>query len=142
MKNATRHRLTLTVFEVIDEDVKSLTVGTIILYDNTSTANNFTGVALLVDFAETSPLTENFRVTDLDQVDLVLGTEGLNQFDVLGLGTSFDEDTQVSLTLIESFSGFSEATGKTIMKEGSLQDLLHRKKLSFRLGMRRNRTYL
>jgi len=37
-------------------------------------------------------LTENLRVTDLDQVDLVFGTEGLNQLDVLGLGTGLDED--------------------------------------------------
>ena len=99
-KEATKHNLTLTVFEVVDEDVETLALSTIVLDNDTRAANNLTGVTLLVDFAKTSPLAENLRVTDLDQVDLVFGTEGLNQFDVLGLGTGLDEDTQVSLAFI------------------------------------------
>ena len=99
-KEATKHNLTLTVFEVVDEDMETLALGTIVLYNDTRAANNLTGVTLLVDFAKTSPLAENLRVTDLDQVDLVFGTEGFNQFDVLGLGTGLDEDTQVSLAFI------------------------------------------
>lgn len=84
--------LTLTVFEIIDEDVEALAVGTIVLHNDTRTANDLTGVTLLVDLAKTCPLTENLRVTDLNQIDLVFGTEGLNQLDVLGLGTGLDED--------------------------------------------------
>jgi len=92
-KEVTRHPLTLTVFEVIDEDVKTLTFGTIVLDNNAGATDDFTGVALLVDLAKTGPLAENLRVTDLDQVDLVFGTEGLNQLDILGLGAGLDEDT-------------------------------------------------
>ena len=77
-KEATEHDLTLTVFEVVDEDVEALALGTIVLDNDAGAANNLTGVALLVDLAKTSPLTENLRVTDLNQVDLVFGTEGLN----------------------------------------------------------------
>ena len=88
----TEHYLTLTVFEVVDEDMETLAVGTIVLHDDARTANDLTSVTLLVDLAKTCPLTENLRVTDLNQVDLVFGTEGLNQLDVLGLGTGLDKD--------------------------------------------------
>ena len=119
-KEATKHNLTLTVFEVVDEDVETLALGTIVFDNDTRTADNLTGVALLVDLAKTSPLTKNLRVPDLDQVNLVFGTEGLNQLEVLGLATGLDEDTQVSLAFIESFGGFPETAGETIVKESGL----------------------
>ena len=122
----TERHLTLTVFEVVDEDVETLGLGTIIFDNDTRAADDLAGVTLLVDLAETSPLTENFRVADLNQIDLVFGTEGLNQLDVLGFGTGLDKDAQVSLSLVESLGSFTETTGETIMKESSLQDLLQR----------------
>ena len=118
------HQLTLTVFEVVDEDVETLALFTIILDNDARAADDLAGVTLLVDLAKTSPLTENLRVTDLDQVDLVFGTECLNQLDVLGLGTGLDEDTQVSLAFIEGLGGFAKAAGETIVNESSLQNFL------------------
>ena len=120
----TERHLTLTVFEVVDEDVETLGLGTIIFDNDTRAADDLAGVTLLVDLAETSPLTENLRVADLNQVDLVFGTEGLNQLDVLGFGTGLDKDAQVSLSLVESLGSFTETTGETIVNESSLQDLL------------------
>jgi hypothetical protein len=119
-KGVAKHHLTLTVFEVVDEDVETLALGTIVLDDDTRAANDLAGVTLLVDLAKTSPLTENLRVTDLNQVDLVFGTEGLNQLDVLGLVTGLDKDTQVGLALVESLGGFTETTGETIVNESGL----------------------
>lgn len=104
--------------------METLALGTIILDNDASATDDFAGVTILVDFAKTSPLTEDLRVTDLDQVDLVFGTEGLNQLDVLGLGTGLNKDTQVSLALIESLGGFAETARETIVNERSLQDLL------------------
>jgi hypothetical protein len=63
---------------------------------------------------------ENLRVANLNQVGLVFGTEGLNQLDVLQLVTGLDEDTQMSLALVESPGGFTETTGETIVNETSL----------------------
>ena len=91
-RQVAEHTLTLTVFEVVDEDVEALAVSTIVLHDDTRAANDLTGITLLVNLAKTRPLTENLRITDLNQVDLVFGTEGLNQLDVLGLGTGLDKD--------------------------------------------------
>ena len=123
-KEATGHNLTSTVFEVVDEDVEALALGTIILDDNARTADNFARVTLLVDFTKASPLTKNLRVTDLDEVDFVFGTEGLNQLDVFRLSAGLDEDTQVGLAFIESLGGFTKTAGKPIVNERSLQDLL------------------
>ena len=92
-KEATKHNLTLTVFEVVDEDVETLALNTIVLDNDTGAADNLTGIALLVDLAKTSPLTENLRVTNLDQVDLMFGTEGLNQLNILGLSAGLHKDT-------------------------------------------------
>ena len=136
-EKAAKHGLTLAVFEVIDEDMETFALDTVLFNDDTRAADDFTGVTLLVDLAETSPLTENLRVTDFDQIDLVFGTKGLNQLDVFGLGTSLDKDAQVCLAFIEGLGGFTETTRKTIVQEGSLQDLLRwNKTVNFRPGMR------
>ena len=92
-KEVTQRLLTLSVFEVVNEDVEALALGTVVFDNDARAADNFTRVTLLVDLAKTSPLAEDFRVADLDQVDLVFGTEGLNQLDVLGFATGLDEDT-------------------------------------------------
>ena len=123
-QGTTGRNLTLTVFEVVNKYVKTLTLGAIILDDNAGAADNFARVTLLVDLAKTSPLSKNLRVTDLDEVDLVFGTEGINQLDVFSLTAGLDEDTQMSLTFIESLGGFTKTTGEPTVSESSLQDLL------------------
>jgi hypothetical protein len=123
-REITKHQLTLAVFEVVDEDMETFALGTIVLNHDARAADDLAGVTLLVDLAKTSPLAKNLRVTDLNQVDLVFGTEGLNQLDVLGLGTGLDEDTQVSLAFIKGLGSFAQTTSQTIVDESSLQDLL------------------
>jgi hypothetical protein len=116
--------LTLTVLEVVKEDVKTLRLNTVLLDDNAGAANYLTGVALTVDLAETSPSTEDLGVSDFDQIDLVLSAEGLNEFDVLGLRAGLDEDAKVGLTLVEGLGALTETTSKTIVDEGIFQNLL------------------
>ena len=41
------------------------------------------------DLAKTTPLSEEFPVPDLDEVDFVFGAEGFDQLDVSFLGTTF-----------------------------------------------------
>jgi hypothetical protein len=48
-------------------------------------SDDLAGLALLVDFAQTSPFAELLVVIDLQEVDAVLSTEGLDELDVLGL---------------------------------------------------------
>ena len=114
----------LAVLEVVEEDVKTLGLNTVVLDDNARAADDLARVALTVDLAETGPGAEHLRVTDLDQVDLVLRAEGLDELDVLGLSAGLDEDAKVSLTLVESLGTLAETTSETVVNECVLQNLL------------------
>ena len=104
--------------------MKSLRLDTVVLDDDARAANDLAGVTLLVDLAETSPGTEDLGVTDLDEVNLVLSTEGLDELNVLGLSAGLDEDAKVSLTLVESLGTLAETTSETVVNECVLQNLL------------------
>lgn len=104
--------------------MQTLRLNTVLLDDDARAPDNLAGVALAVDLAETRPSAENLGVTDLDEVDLVLSTEGLNELDVLGLSARLDEDAQVRLTLVKRLSALTETASKTVMDERVLQDLL------------------
>ena len=104
--------------------MKTLGLNTVVLDDNARAADDLARVALTVDLAETSPGTEDLGVTDLDEVNLVLSTEGLDELDVLGLSAGLDEDAKVSLTLVESLGTLAETTSETVVNECVLQNLL------------------
>lgn len=116
--------LTLTILEVIDEDMKALTFNAVIFDDNTAAANNLSRIPLLVNLAETGPGSELLRVRDFDEVDFMFGAEGLNEFDVFGFRASLDEDTQVGLTFVQSFRAFTQTSSKTIVNQRIFQNLL------------------
>ena len=115
----------LAVLEVVEEDVKTLGLNTVVLDDNARAADDLARVALTVDLAETGPGAEHLRVTDLDQVDLVLRAEGLDELDVLGLSARLDEDAQVRLALVKRLRALAETASETVVDEGVLQDLLY-----------------
>ena len=119
-----RGKTHLTVLEVVEEDVETLRLDAVVLDDDARAADDLAGVALTVDLAETSPGTEDLRVTDLDEVDLVLGAESLDELDVLGLCAGLDEDAKVGLTLVEGLGALTETASETVVNEGVLQDLL------------------
>ena len=114
----------LTVLEVIEDNVQTLAVGAKVFDDNTAAAYDLAGVSLTIDFAETSPGAQNLRVTDFDEVDLVLGAESLDELDVFGLGTGLYQDAKVSLALVQGFGALPETASETIVNECVLQDLL------------------
>jgi hypothetical protein len=80
----------LAVLEIIKQDVEAFTLDTIFLHNNTRAANDLARITLLVNFAKASPGTKYFGIADLDEVDLVLSTESLNQFDVFSLGAGLN----------------------------------------------------
>ena len=110
--------------EVIQQHMHTLTVNTKVLDNYTRAANDLPGVTLLVDFAEASPGAEDFRVSNLDEVDFVLGAEGFDKFEVFCLGVGFDEDAKVSLALVQCLGALAETTSESIVDESVLQDLL------------------
>jgi hypothetical protein len=104
--------------------MKALRFNTILFNNNTAATNDFAGVALTVNLAETSPGTKDLGVSDFDQVDLVLRTKGLDKFDILGLRASLDEDAKVGLTFVKSLGALTETTSKTIVDKSIFQNLL------------------
>jgi len=114
----------LTVLEVVEEDVETLRLHTIFLDDNARAADDLAGVALTVDLAETSPGSEDFGIADLDEVDVVFGAKSFDELYVLGLSTSVDQDTKMSLALVQSLSTFTETTSETVVNESVLKNLL------------------
>ena len=123
-------QLTLTVLEVIEDNVQTLAVGAKVFDDDTAAAYDLAGISLTIDFAETSPGAQNLRVTDFDEVDLVLGAESLDELDVFGLGTGLYQDAKVSLALVQGFGALPETASETIVNECVLQDLLDRNSVS------------
>ena len=95
--------------------MKTFALGTVVLDHDARASNDFASISLSVDLAETSPCTENLSVSNFDQIDLMLGAESLDEFDVLGLCASFYKDAKMSLTLVESFCAFAETTSQTIV---------------------------
>ena len=120
-------KLTLTVLEVVKEDVETLRLDTIFLHNNAAASNNLSGVTLTIDLAETSPGTEDLGVSDLDKVDFVLSAERLNELNILGLRAGLDENAQMGLALVQGLGALTETASETVMDEGVLQNLLYNK---------------
>ena len=114
----------LPVLEVVEEDVQALGLDTVVLDDDARAADDLAGVALAVDLAETGPGAEDLRVTNLDEVDLVLRAKSLDELDVLGLCASLDEHAEVGLPLVERLGAFAETAREAVVLERVLQNLL------------------
>lgn len=115
-----------TVLEVVQEDMQPLALDTIVLDNDTRAPDDLARVSLLVDLAQASPGAEYLSISNLDQVDFVLGTEGLDELDVLGFGACLDEHAKVSLALVQGLGALAQATGEPIVHESVLQNLLQR----------------
>jgi len=114
----------LTVLEVVEENMETLTLNTVVLDNDARAADDLTGVTLTVNLAETSPGTENLRVANLDEVDLVVGAESLDELDVFGFRAGLDENAKMGLALVQGLGGLTETAGKSIVDKGIFQDLL------------------
>lgn len=114
----------LTALEVLEENVETLGLLTVVLDDDARAADDLTGVTLTVDLAETGPGTEGLGVGDLEQVDLVLVAESLDELEVLGLVAGLDENAKVGLTTVEGLGALTQTTGETVVDESLLENLL------------------
>lgn len=115
--------LRLSALEVLEEDVESLALFTVVSNDDTAAADNLSGVALSVDLAETGPGSQGLGVRDLEEVDLVLVAQSLDELDVLLLRASLDQDTEVSLSSVQGLGALSQTSGETIVHKRLLENL-------------------
>ena len=104
--------------------MQSLALSSVVLDNDARAANDLTGVTLTVDFAKTSPGTKDLSISNLDEVDFVLGTESLNKLKVLSLCAAFNEDAKMGLALVKGLGALTKSTSKTVVNESVLQNLL------------------
>ena len=123
-ENNERSLLTLAALEVVLEDVTTLRLGAVLFDNNTRAADNLARVTLSVDFAETCPGSENLGISNLDQRDLLRRAEGLDEFNILGLSACINKHTKMGLASVQGLRALAQATGKAIVDERRLQDLL------------------
>ena len=105
----------LAVLEVVKQNIETFALNTILLYYDAGASNYLTRVTLPVDLAQSGPSTENLCIPDLDHINFVLGTEGLDELNVLRLRAGLNEDAQVGLALVQSFGALAETTSKTVV---------------------------
>lgn len=105
----------LSVLEVVQNDMESFAVLAKVLDNDTAASNDLSRVTLAVNLAKTSPSTEDFGVTDLDEVDLVLSAESLDELDVFCLADGLDENTEMGQAFVQSFGTFAKSTSQTVV---------------------------
>lgn len=118
-----QHSPCLERLEVREEDIEALALLTVVAHHDARAANDLPRVALAVDLAETGPRAQGLGVGDLEEVDLVLGAEGLDELDVLLLRARLNQDTEVGLAAVEGLGTLAEAARETVVDEGLLEDL-------------------
>lgn len=116
-------RCNLAACKVVEEDIESLGLLTVVLDDNARAVENFSWSTIPVDLAESDPLADHLAISDLDEVDLVLIAESLDELDVLLLGASFVQDAEMGLTLVKSLGALAQTTSKTVVDHGLLENL-------------------
>jgi hypothetical protein len=114
-----------TRLEIIQQHMHPLCLDPEFLNDHARAPNNLPRISLPVDLAESRPGAEHLGVADLDEVDLVLGTEGFDEFGVLRFGARLDEDAEMRFALVEGFGTLAQPAGEPVMHEGVLQDFLY-----------------
>jgi hypothetical protein len=110
-------RAYLTVLEVVQKNVQSLALNTVFFDHDATASHDLSRVTLTIDLAQTSPSAKDFGVTNFNEVDLVLSTERLDEFDVLRLCAGLDKHAQMGLTFIKRLCALTETSSETVMNK-------------------------
>ena len=75
-----KERLTvfLAVLEVVQKYMEAFTLNTIFLDDDTTASYDLPGVTFTIDLAKTGPRSQNFGVSNFDEIDFVFCTKRLD----------------------------------------------------------------
>lgn len=86
------------------DELTSLSLLTPGLDDDARATDNLDRLTVRVVLAQTSPLTEDLGVIDLDQRDVELVTQSSDKLGVSRLVTGVGKDAQVSLATVQSYA--------------------------------------
>merc|ERR1712046_94590 len=108
------HAECLVLADLLEEEVQCLGLLTVVGDADAGAGDDLAGVALSIDLAQTSPLAELGVVIDFEEVDGMLGAEGLDELLVGRLGA----------VLGQHASTLADATGEAIMAQSILEHAL------------------
>lgn len=90
--------------------------------NDTVATDDVLGNTILVNLAKTNPLTKLLGVRNLEELDLVLGTESLNKTKVFLLLARLSQDTKMGLTAVQGLDTLTDTTGETVVDQGATED--------------------
>jgi hypothetical protein len=117
-------RHTLTSFEVLIENMASLGIFAVLLNYNARTTHNLASIALAVNLTKACPFTQHLRIPDLDEGNGMRSAKCFNELDILCLRAGLDKHAKVGRTPVQGFCALTQASGKPVMFERLLQNLL------------------
>jgi len=115
---------TLTSFEVLIENMASLGIFAVFLNHNARTTHNLASIAITVNLAKARPFTQHLRIPDLDEWNGMRSAKCFNELDILCLRAGLNKHTKVGRTPVQGLCAFTQASGKPVMFERLLQNLL------------------
>ena len=113
----------LTALEVVQQDGQVLALIAVLADDSARARDNLLGITVLVNLAQTSPLTQLLGIGDLDQGNAVLSAQGLDQADVLSLVAGLGEDAELGLAGFHRLDALAQTAGQAVGVQRGAQDL-------------------
>lgn len=90
--------------------------------NDTRAVDHLSRVALTVEHAEAGPFAQHLAIGHLDQRDLVFRAQRNDELLVGFFLAGLVENAHMCLATIESFGGFAQTAGKTVVDEGNAED--------------------
>jgi hypothetical protein len=108
----------LTRLEVVQKNGQSFRLLTIILHDNTTRSNNLSSISLSIKNTKTRPFSKLLSIGNLDEIDVVFGTESLNELGIRLWIARLGKHSEMSLATIQLESNLRVFEGKRIPVKG------------------------
>jgi len=108
--------------EIVQQHIALLALLTPVSDNDTRAVDHLSRVALTVEHAEAGPFAQHLAIGHLDQRDLVFRAQRNDELLVGFFLAGLVENAHMCLATIESFGGFAQTAGKTVVDEGNAED--------------------
>lgn len=96
----------------------------VLLDYNARTTHNLASISITVNLTKACPFTQHLRVPDLDEGNGMRSAKRFNELDILSLRAGLNEHTKVGRTPVQGLCALTQASGKPVVFERLLQNLL------------------
>ena len=115
ISNSFKTKTSLAGLEVFLQHCKAFSLLAIVGNHGAGAANNLAGLALSINLAKTSPLSQLLGLRNSNQVDALLRTQSFNELLVVRLVAVIGEDAKLSLSTLNRAACFMQTTREAIM---------------------------